>query len=200
MNRPDARDHADLGTGLGAQLCDLTEAAHAHLADDDLRVRLDARKRQWEADLVVVPALRRNGTRMGAAERRQDVLRRRLARRSGDGHDLRRAASARCAAQGGQGGEGVLRDQYGGGPARERVGQEVDAVADGHEEVTLVDTSGVHLDSGRLVGPGSTVEPARAEGLDLVQRERDQAAAPRRLRASRATSRSSKGTVRSRNC
>ena len=143
--------------------------------------------------------LRSNGASVGTAERGQDVLRRRLARRARDGDDPRRAASAHCAAQGRERRERVLGDKHRGGSARERVGQEID-VPDRHEEVTLVDASRVNLNAGRVVGPRRAVEPARTEGLDLVERERDQAAAPRRLRASRATSRSSKGTVRSRNC
>jgi hypothetical protein len=45
----------------------------------------------------------------------------------------------------------------------------VGAVADPHEEVALFDQTRVDLHAGRLVGPGRAVEPARAEGLDLVQ-------------------------------
>ena len=75
VHRPDARDDADLGSRDGAQLGDLADAAHAHLADDDLGVRLDAREGEREADLVVVPALGGDGSRVWAAERGEDVLR-----------------------------------------------------------------------------------------------------------------------------
>ena len=84
--------------------------------------------------------------------------------------------------------------------ARERVPREVPAAADLDEQVALLDPARVDLHAGHLVRPGRAVEPAGAELGDLVERERDHVvAAPSRLRASRATSRSSKGTVRSRN-
>ena len=41
VDRADARDHADVRLRDRAELGDLAEPAHAHLADDDLRVRLD---------------------------------------------------------------------------------------------------------------------------------------------------------------
>ena len=69
------------------------------------------------------------------------------------------------------------------------------------EEVALLDAPRVDLHAGHLVRPGRGVEPAGTERGDLFERERDHGvAAPSLLRASRATSRSSKGTVRSRNC
>src|SRR5206468_10424858 len=87
------------------------------------------------------------------------------------------------------------------GPARERVPREISTAADLDEEIALLDSPRVDLHARHLVRPRRAVEPAGAELGDLVERERDHVvAAPSRLRASRATSRSSKGTVRSRNC
>ena len=88
----------------------------------------------------------------------------------------------------------VVGDERGGRAARERVGDEVGAAADRDEEVALLDPARVDLHAGHLVGPGARGEPA--ERLDQV--ERRAGSRPRRHRArsaSRATSRSSKGTL-----
>ena len=95
--------------------------------------------------------------------------------------------------------EGVLGDERRRRAGRERVADEVDArrrrrrtgrPAPVRREsmVTPVARS----------APGGPLQPARRERCDLVERERDHAAAPSRRRASRATSRSSNGIVRSR--
>ena len=201
MHRADARDHADVRSCHRAQLGDLADPAHAHLADDDLGVGLDPRQRQRQADLVVVPALGRDGLRVRPAHRGEDVLRRRLAGRAGDPDDAGRAPTPHGAAESGDPGECILRDERRSSPSRERVSGEVLAPVDGKEEVALLDAPRVDLHSCHLLGPGRSIEPAGTERGDLLEAERDHfVAAPSLLRASRATSRSSKGTVRSRNC
>ena len=84
VHGPDRGDHADVRTGDLAELRDLAEAAHAHLHDADLRVRLEPAERERNAELGVVAALGRDRARDRRAERREDVLRRRLAGGAGD--------------------------------------------------------------------------------------------------------------------
>ena len=62
MHGPDARHDADVRLGDLAELGDLTEAAHAHLDDGDLRVLLEPAEREREPDLVVL-ASRHDGGR-----------------------------------------------------------------------------------------------------------------------------------------
>src|SRR5581483_6075612 len=83
--------------------------------------------------------------------------------------------------------------------ARKGVLAEVGARADGDEQVALGDPARVDLKAGDLVGPPGAIEPPGRDPLDLVERERDHRAAPSRRSVSRATSRSSKGKVRSAN-
>jgi hypothetical protein len=135
----DARDDADVRPGDGTEFRDLAEAAHAHLADDDLRVGLDARERHRQADLVVVTALSGDRVRLRPAQRGEDVLGRRLPGRAGDADNPRRRAGAHCAAEGGESGEGVVGVEHRGRPPRERVPREVGARADGDEQVPLGD-------------------------------------------------------------
>ena len=111
---------------------------------------------------------------------------------------LARRASADGLAERAERAEGVLRDERSRGAGRQRLADEVDAPADGDEEVAGRRPPGVDRHPGRLLGAGRTLQPARCELGDLVERERDHAAAPSRRSASRATSRSSKGIVRSR--
>jgi hypothetical protein len=201
VHRADARDHTNVGPGDRAQLGDLAEPAHAHLADDDLRFLVDPRQGQRKADLVVVSALRGDRLRMRPTHGREDVLRRRLARRAGDPDDAGRAARPHGSAERSEPRERILGDQRRRRAARERMSREVLAAADSDEEVALLDSARVDLHACHLLGPGRSVEPAGTERSDLVERKRNHfVAAPSLLRASRATSRSSKGTVRSRNC
>ncbi len=88
---------------------------------------------------------------------------------------------------------GVVGNEGGRGTAGEGVGDEVGAVADGDEQVALLDPARVDLHPGDLVGPGTGCEPA--ERLDDAQLERDHGRAVTRRSVSRATSRSSNGTL-----
>ena len=169
VHRADARDHAHVGTGDRAQLGDLADAAHAHLADDDLGVLIDPRQRQREADLVVVPALGRDGPRVRAAEGGQDVLRRGLAGRAGDAHDPGGAPRANRAAERRKLFERILREKRRRGPAREGMAKEVLAPSDGDEEVPLLDEARVDLSPGHLIRPGRGVEPPGAERGNLFE-------------------------------
>ena len=153
------------------------------------------------ADLVVVPRLGGDRPRVRPAHRRQDVLRRRLARRAGDRDDPRRAARPHRAAERAPAPRMHPRAPTSRPPRARTRDAEVLAPADGEEEVALLDAPRVDLHPRHLVRPRRSVEPAGTKRGDLLERERDHVvAAPSLLRASRATSRSSKGTVRSRNC
>ena len=136
------------------------------------------------------PALRR-------ADGGEDVLRRGLARRSGDRDDSRAAALADAPGERRQRREGVLGDERGRRSARERVLDVLDPAAYRDEEVALLDPPRVDLDAGRpRAAPGAACEPPGSELRDLVERERDHAVARSARSASRATSRSSNGTMR----
>ena len=87
----------------------------------------------------------------------------------------------------------VVGNERGRGPAGERVGDEVGAAADRDEEVALLDPAGVDLHPGHLVGPRPGGEPP--ERLDQVELERDHGRPPCGAASSRATSRSSNGTL-----
>ena len=102
VDRADVRDHADLGPGERAELGDLAEAAHRQLEDAELGVALDAADRQRHADLGVVAALGGDRPPLGRADRGEDVLRRRLAHRPGDRDDSRRLRSRTRAGEGGE--------------------------------------------------------------------------------------------------
>ncbi len=82
-----------LGPRDRAERGDLTETAHAHLGDEDARVRLEPADRERQADLVVQALLRPDRRHMRRAERTEDVLRRRLPGRADDCDDLRARSS-----------------------------------------------------------------------------------------------------------
>ena len=135
----------------------------------------------------------------GGAERAEDVLRGGLRRRAGDGDDPGRRAFAHGPPERAERAEGVLRIERGRRAApRARRRTNVDPAADRDEEVAGAGPPRVDRHPADLLGARRALEPARRERCDLVERERDHAAAPRRRRASRATSRSSNGIVRSR--
>src|SRR4029079_13176732 len=94
-----------------------------------------------------------------------------------------------------QRGEVVVRDERRGRPASAGVVEEGGAGAERDEEVAGRDAAGVDLDAGDVVC--ASLEPAQP--ANRVERQRDQVRAPSVLSASRAVSRSSKGTVRSAN-
>ena len=111
VHGPDRRDHTDVRPGDLAELRDLTEAAHAHLHDADLRVRLQPAERERHAELRVVAALVRDGARDRRAERSEDVLRRRLTGRAGDADEPSAAAGAKHLADDRHRRELVVRDK-----------------------------------------------------------------------------------------
>ena len=74
----DRRDQADVRPPDASEFADLTSAAHGHLRDDHLRLRLDAAERERQADLVVEAVLRSDGAEVRTYECGEDVLRRRL--------------------------------------------------------------------------------------------------------------------------
>ena len=81
-------------------------------------------------------------------------------------------------------------------PASSASLDEVDAAADGDEEVARLDPA--RVDARRRStrsAPRAPLEPTGRKAFDLGERERDHAAAPSRRSASRATSRSSNGIV-----
>ena len=90
----DRRDDPHVRPRDLAELGDLPEAAHAHLDDRDLGVRLELAERQRKADLVVLASLGRHGARVRPAKRGEDVLGRGLRGRARDGDDLRTAPRA----------------------------------------------------------------------------------------------------------
>src|SRR5262249_18229556 len=149
-----------------------------------------------DTELGIEARLGRDRARVRAAQRRQDVLGRGLAHGAGDADDPSARQRAHRAADRGERAVRVARDQDGGRPAREGVVAEVGAGPDGNEAVALLDAARVDVDAGDLVGPAGPRQPP--ETLELVERERDQADTwwgSARI-ASRATSRSSNGSMR----
>ena len=144
---------------------DLPEPAHPHLDDAELRVGLEPAQRQRHAELVVVVALRGDRPQVRRAERGEDVLRRRLARRAGDrrrlgpptGRAPRRAiaASAPCSSSG---------TSAAAAPRASACATKSAPAAHRDEEVALLDPARVDLHAGDLVGPRPRDEPA--ERLD----------------------------------
>jgi hypothetical protein len=193
VDRAHARHDRDPRPGDLAQLRDLPQAAHPHLGDHDLGVRLDARKRERKADLVVVPAIGGDDPGVRCAEGSEDVLRRRLARGARDADDGRLAARADDCADRRERAELVVGMENRGRAARERMLGEVPAAGHGDEQVALFDAPRVDLHPRRLVGPARPDQTT--ERLELGERERDHALAPSERSASLATSRSSKGST-----
>ena len=199
MHGPDARDDPDVGLGDLAELRDLAEPAHAHLDDRDLGLLVEPAERQREADLVVLAPLGDDRARVRRAEGAEDVLRGGLRGRARDRDHLRVRSLAHRPPESAERAEGVLRDEGGRGPCLERLLDEVDPAADGDEEVARLDAARVDRDPGHALRAAAPLEPAGREAFDLVEGERDHAAAPSLRSASRATSRSSNGIVRSLN-
>jgi hypothetical protein len=195
VDRPDARDHPNVGPRHLAELGDLAEPAHSHLDDGDLGLGLEPAERERKADLVVLAALGDHGGSMRRAERAENVLRGGLRRRAGDGHDPRRASLADGASEGGERAEGVFGEESRSRSLAEGVVRELGSLADGDEEVAVLHQARVDRHAADLVRPGRRFEPPGRERRDLVEREPDHAAARLRRRASRATSRSSNGIV-----
>ncbi len=109
--RPDVRDDGDRRTSDRAERRDLTEPAHAHLRDENLRLRLEPTDGQRKSDLVVEAPLRPDRRHVRRAQRADDVLRRRLPRRADDRDDLRVALLADERSERGQRHLLVVRDE-----------------------------------------------------------------------------------------
>src|SRR5438046_539146 len=191
----DVRDDADLRARDRGQVRDLAEAAHRELEDADLRVGLEPAERQRNADLVVEARLRRDRARGGCAERRENVLRRRLAHRAGDADHTCIAAVAHRRRDPRQRRERIVGNESRRGAALERLVDELRAAADRDEQVAGDDSPGIDLDAGELVLARAPLsEPG--ENRDW---QSDHAGVFRFRSAARATSRSSNGMVRSAN-
>ena len=87
MDRPDVRDHGDVRLRERCQPGDLAQPAHPHLGDQELRLAFEPAQCERHADLVVEVALVRDRPAARRTEREEDVLRRGLAGRAGDGDD-----------------------------------------------------------------------------------------------------------------
>ena len=174
VHRADVRDQRHVGPRERREPRDLAEAAHAHLGDADLGVRLEPAERERHAELVVVVRLGGDRPRVRQAERGEDVLRRRLAGGAGDPDDAGPRAVADRARDRGERGVRVVGDERRRRPARERVRDEVGAAADRDEEVALLDPARVDLQPGDGVGPGACDEAA--ERLEEGELERDHSA------------------------
>ena len=215
MDRPDRRDHRDVGPRDLGQVRDLAHAAHRQLAHHRLGVGLDPAQRERQADLGVEVGVARDGPQPPAQDGAQDVLGRRLPGRAGHADHPRARAPAHLgrdlaegdqrvghddAALAGGGFTGRAGHEHGRGPGGQRVGGEPGAVGarprQGDEQVARGDRARVDRDSGDRDGRRGA---AAAEVGDLGRGERDHAAGSP-ASASRATVRSSKGSVRSANC
>ena len=103
----------------------------------------------------------------GAADRREDILRRRLPHRAGDRDDARGRAVADRARERGERGVRIAREEH-----RRRRHARTRACrsrrrADRDEEIAFLDAPGVDLDAGDLVGPGRSREFAGSEAGEM---------------------------------
>ena len=185
VDRADGADHADVRPHDLAEVGDLADAAHPHLDDADLRLRLEPAERQRHAELGVVAPLRPDRRRHVRAERREDVLRRRLPGRAGDADETGAAPAPQRLAEHRHRVELVVRHERGGAAIARRA-DELAAAADRDEEVARADAARVDLEARDLAEAVQLAEPER---LDLLDRERNHACS-----ASRATTRSSNGS------
>ena len=180
--RADRRHDDDVGPGDRAELGDLPEPAHAHLGDEDLRLRLEPADRQRQADLVVLARGRPDRRHRRAAEGTEDVLRRGLARGADDGDDTRVALRADERAQSAR---APLPGRRGTSVAAPRAAASATCstpVLRATKRSPGPDDARVGLDAGDL--PRRRVrrrrlERSEIERLDLVPGDRDHRALPR---------------------
>jgi hypothetical protein len=159
-----------------AQGGNLTKS-HTHLGDDDLRVLLQPKERQRQADLVVQAALRPDRRRVWSTERAEDVLRRGLAGRSDDGDDLRLALRPDERGQLRKRNFLILRDEC----RRASVTRLVhvpDTRVQGDEEIARADIARVSLDTGDEGVRPAAVEASELEVDQLLPANRDHGSAP----------------------
>ncbi len=109
----DVRDQAEVGPRERGKPGDLAEAAHPHLDDADLGLRLDPGERERDAELVVVVPLGSDRVAVRRAESGEDVLRRGLPGRAGDPDDPGARAVANGSADRGERGVCIVRDERG---------------------------------------------------------------------------------------
>src|SRR3954453_2867423 len=192
MHRPHVRHHPDLRARDRGQLGDLAEAPHGELENADLGVFLQPAERQWHADLVVVAGLRSDRPRYRRAKSGQDVLRRGLPHRPCDRDDACRAPGANRGTQACQRSERVVGDERRRRAVGDGVVEKVRPLADGDEEVAWNDAPRIDLHTGEAV----RADIVMTQALEQRSLERDHAGALSARSASRATSRSSKGSLR----
>ena len=135
---PDVRNDDDVGLRDPAERSDLAEPAHPHLGDEHARLRLEPADGERQADLVVQASVGPDRGHLRGAERGEDVLRRRLARRADHGDDPCVALRADERGERGQCGLLVVRNERR-GAARSRVADEVDPGVERDEEVARAD-------------------------------------------------------------
>ncbi len=221
----DLRDHRHVGERHAGERADLAGRRHADLHDRRRVLGPQAQDRERHAEVVVEVALRAQHGAARLEDARRHVLRRGLADRARDGDERDRRAASHVAPEVGEGERrvGDADDRQAGGRLdlgaderrrrllRRGVGEERVAVeagaADRHEEGARVERPRVdrdRRDRGRVQGTrGRHDERAPGRGEDLGEGERRDRQGghrcfPRPERISRATCRSSNGTVRSR--
>jgi len=197
VDRPHARDHADLRPRDRRERGDLAEPSHRELEHAGLGVRLEPAEGERYAELVVEARLRGDGARDGRTQRVQDVLRRGFPGRARDPDDTRAASLADRRAERADRRERVLRHERRCCAASARVGEEVLPRPDRDEEIARLDEARVDLDAGDTIA--ARLERSDVELLDLCDRQRDHACTFALRSSSRATSRSSNGSLRSAN-
>ena len=191
MHRPDVRHRPYPRASDRGELGDLAEAPHRELENADLGVFFEPAERQRHADLVVVAGLGGDRPRCRDAECGQDVLGRGLPHRPCDRDDACRAPFANGATEARERSERVVGDERRNRAVGDGVVEKVRALADCDEEVAWNDAPRIDLHTGDALrahlGPPQSLEQG---GL-----ERDHAGALSARSASRATSRSSKGSL-----
>jgi hypothetical protein len=222
----DARDRGHVGLGEHGESADLPRCRHAHLQNGRGVRGREAQEGEGQAVLVVEIAFGLEHRPPRGEKVRRHVLRGRLADRPRHRHDRERGFAAHVTGEIGEAFRGVghphpgeaggrLRvpvDESHAGSALRGLGEEVVPVEpralDRDEEGARREGAGVDRDAGEgdLARHPSREDPAGAgedvrEGQGLPQRHRRHLFPPapaRRARTSRATWRSSNGTVRSR--
>ena len=113
VDRPDVRDHADVRLADRRQLGDLAEAAHRQLEHEHLGARRRREQLERQPDLgVEVRAARRDGA-VRRDQRGDQVLRRRLADRAGDGDHVRGELAPPGARERAERRDGMLGGEHG---------------------------------------------------------------------------------------
>ncbi len=179
MLRPDRRDEREGRPRDRAELGDLPSPAHAHLRDEHTGLLLEPQHREREPELVVPAGERRDRRRHGGAQRRQGVLRRRLAGRADDGDDLGGRTGAHRARERRERRLLVTGDERS-RPGSDRVVDVLHAGVERDEQVAGAGVARVVVDAVDDAVGRRAAKLAQRERLDLVPRERDHPRAPLR--------------------